>query len=130
MTAHPPPDPLARLAGEPHRRWNPLAGEWVLVSPHRTQRPWQGQVERVPPAVRPAYDPACYLCPGNARAAVISRVVSPAPVASRARICFVRAAKVSYGSGAPRSKRTLAIAGTTRRRMRCGSSSAPGAIGI
>jgi len=52
----------------PHRRRNPLNGEWVLVSPHRTRRPWQGQVERPPQARRPAYDPACYLCPGNARA--------------------------------------------------------------
>lgn len=53
---------------EPHRRYNVLTGEWVLVSPHRTQRPWQGQVERTPrPADRP-YDPECYLCPGNPRA--------------------------------------------------------------
>jgi UDPglucose--hexose-1-phosphate uridylyltransferase len=51
----------------PHRRHNPLAGEWVLVSPHRTQRPWQGQTEPAA-APRPAYDPACYLCPGNRRA--------------------------------------------------------------
>ncbi len=52
----------------PHRRFNPLTREWVLVSPHRADRPWQGQVEK--PAAPPAleYDPHCYLCPGNARA--------------------------------------------------------------
>jgi len=52
----------------PHRRQNPLSGEWVLVSPHRTQRPWQGQVEPSPQETRPAYDPGCYLCPGVERA--------------------------------------------------------------
>ncbi|NDJ61918.1 MAG: UDP-glucose--hexose-1-phosphate uridylyltransferase [Chloroflexi bacterium] len=52
----------------PHRRLNPLTGEYVLVSPHRTKRPWQGQVEKPPPDTRPAYDPKCYLCPGNERA--------------------------------------------------------------
>ncbi len=52
----------------PHRRLNPLTGEWVLVSPHRARRPWQGQVEKLPPEDLPAYDPGCYLCPGNARA--------------------------------------------------------------
>ncbi len=52
----------------PHRRLNPLTGEWVLVSPHRARRPWLGQVEKVPPENLPAYDPACYLCPGNKRA--------------------------------------------------------------
>ncbi len=56
------------LSQEPHRRRNALTGEWVLVSPHRTERPWQGQVERVVEPSPAAYDPECYLCPGNARA--------------------------------------------------------------
>ncbi len=51
----------------PHRRRNALTGDWILVSPHRTQRPWQGKTEETG-AERPAYDPACYLCPGNTRA--------------------------------------------------------------
>jgi len=56
------------LTEHPHRRYNPLTREWVLVSPHRTKRPWQGQVEKLPPDTRPAYDPKCYLCPTNGRA--------------------------------------------------------------
>jgi UDPglucose--hexose-1-phosphate uridylyltransferase len=56
------------LRREPHRRFNPLMREWVLVSPQRTQRPWQGQVETASSVQVAAYDPACYMCPGNTRA--------------------------------------------------------------
>src|SRR5882762_8883309 len=51
----------------PHRRFNPLTREWILVSPHRTQRPWQGQVETTTTPAGLKYDPACYMCPGNTR---------------------------------------------------------------
>ncbi|MHB1935223.1 MAG: UDP-glucose--hexose-1-phosphate uridylyltransferase [Acidobacteriaceae bacterium] len=52
----------------PHRRFNPLARKWVLVSPHRTQRPWQGEVDKTESTSAIHYDPSCYLCPGNTRA--------------------------------------------------------------
>lgn len=53
----------------PHRRLNALTGEWILVSPQRTQRPWQGETHAgTASETKPAYDPTCYLCPGNARA--------------------------------------------------------------
>ena len=58
------PDALREI---PHRRFNPLTNEWVLGSPHRAKRPWLGQVEKMPPENLPAYDPTCYLCPGNER---------------------------------------------------------------
>jgi UDPglucose--hexose-1-phosphate uridylyltransferase len=59
---------MEKFFGNPHRRLNRLTGEYVLVSPHRTQRPWLGQVDQAPGQTRPAYDPSCYLCPGNERA--------------------------------------------------------------
>jgi UDPglucose--hexose-1-phosphate uridylyltransferase len=70
MTSTINPSALAasELSCAPHRRFNPLLREWVLVSPHRTQRPWQGKVEKAAPANQPQYDPSCYLCPGNERA--------------------------------------------------------------
>jgi len=56
------------LSNHPHRRYNPLTGEWIQVSPHRAKRPWQGKQEDTPGNEKPKYDPECYLCPGNDRA--------------------------------------------------------------
>ncbi|HEY2393080.1 MAG TPA: UDP-glucose--hexose-1-phosphate uridylyltransferase [Candidatus Angelobacter sp.] len=58
---------MSILSEHPHRRRNALTGEWVLVSPQRTQRPWQGEVSQPSFDKAPAYDPDCYLCPGNER---------------------------------------------------------------
>ncbi len=58
----------SEFAQSPHRRFNPLIREWVLVSPHRTQRPWLGRVDKEAMAKAVEYDPGCYLCPGNERA--------------------------------------------------------------
>ncbi len=55
------------LNSAPHRRFNILTGEWVLVSPHRTKRPWQGKTEVTSESKSPQYEPDCYLCPGNTR---------------------------------------------------------------
>jgi UDPglucose--hexose-1-phosphate uridylyltransferase len=57
-----------QLNEDPHRRFNALTTEWVLVSPHRATRPWQGEIGPRQRAIAPAYDPECYLCPGNIRA--------------------------------------------------------------
>jgi len=57
-----------KLYQEPHRRFNPLTRDWVLVSPHRNERPWRGQLEAGESAPPLTYDPTCYLCPGNERA--------------------------------------------------------------
>lgn len=63
------------FAGSPHRRFNPLTREWVLVSPHRNARPWLGTLEETHDDALPAFDVKCYLCPGNTRA---SGKVNPA----------------------------------------------------
>ena len=67
-TEGPAPTMSSSVLGRPHRRFNPLTSEWVLVSPQRNERPWQGQVEISDTATRPVHDPQCYLCPGAARA--------------------------------------------------------------
>ncbi|MDO6575086.1 galactose-1-phosphate uridylyltransferase, partial [Staphylococcus pasteuri_A] len=51
----------------PHRRYNPLTGQWILVSPHRAKRPWSGQDEAPSTATLPSYDAGCFLCAGNTR---------------------------------------------------------------
>jgi len=56
------------MHSDPHRRYNPLRQEWVLVSPNRSDRPWHGQVEAPPRMTAVSHDPTCYLCPGNTRA--------------------------------------------------------------
>jgi UDPglucose--hexose-1-phosphate uridylyltransferase len=61
-------DAFTSLFQSPHRRYNPLLDEWVLCSPHRLDRPWQGRVEHAAAPSERRYDPTCYLCPGNARA--------------------------------------------------------------
>ena len=66
-----------RLTEDPHRRLNPLSNEWVLVSPHRATRPWQGEVAQLKTATEPSYDPSCYLCPGNTRAGGIRNPAYP-----------------------------------------------------
>ena len=60
--------PVFDLKEHPHRRFNPLTREWILVSPHRSKRPWLGQVENAAVEAATTYDPSCYMCPGNTRA--------------------------------------------------------------
>lgn len=62
------PDMTFAVSDHPHRRFDPLADRWVMVSPHRAKRPWLGAEDAPDPVAAPAYDPNCYLCPGNRRA--------------------------------------------------------------
>ncbi|MFT6483234.1 MAG: UDPglucose--hexose-1-phosphate uridylyltransferase, partial [Candidatus Azotimanducaceae bacterium] len=59
--------PVFSAEHDPHRRRNPLTGDWVLVSPHRAKRPWLGQQEVSSTAALANYDPTCFLCAGNHR---------------------------------------------------------------
>jgi len=61
----------------PHRRYNPLLDEWILVSPHRAKRPWQGQNEKIAEDNRPEHDENCYLCSGNIRSNGIKMIIIP-----------------------------------------------------
>ena len=63
-----PSSAAAEILAQPHRRYDPLADEWLLVSAGRTQRPWLGREEAPAREQRPRFDPSCYLCPGNTRA--------------------------------------------------------------
>jgi UDPglucose--hexose-1-phosphate uridylyltransferase len=60
--------PVFELNNSPHRRKNILTGQWILVSPARTMRPWQGEISSQSSDIRQQYEPDCYLCPGNKRA--------------------------------------------------------------
>ncbi|MCX5789857.1 MAG: UDP-glucose--hexose-1-phosphate uridylyltransferase [Elusimicrobia bacterium] len=73
------PEPRFNLEDHPHRRLNLLTGEWLLVSPHRAKRPWQGKREAPAAASAPSYDPACYLCPGNSRAGSVRNLAYSGP---------------------------------------------------
>jgi len=59
---------IATFSDKPHKRYNPLTDEWILVSPHRTDRPWEGKEESTQEEKKPEYKEDCYLCPGNERA--------------------------------------------------------------
>ena len=69
----------AALEHTSHRRLNILTGEWVLVSAHRSQRPWQGQQEQAGEQEKLEYDPDCYLCPRNTRVSGCLLYTSPSP---------------------------------------------------
>ncbi|WP_299767883.1 UDP-glucose--hexose-1-phosphate uridylyltransferase [uncultured Dokdonia sp.] len=72
---------MASLQEHPHRRFNILTGEWILVSPHRTKRPWQGKSETPALLESISYDSTCYLCPGNERAGGVINPKYKAPYA-------------------------------------------------
>ena len=67
----------------PHRRFNPLKDEWILVSPHRAKRPWQGQQEAADRSPRAAHDPGCFLCAGNKRVMATRTRTTRGPLSSR-----------------------------------------------
>ncbi|KAL7269838.1 galactose-1-phosphate uridyl transferase [Rhizina undulata] len=86
-----------------HRRYNPLRDSWILVSPHRTKRPWQGQQETPSKTALPAYDPSCYLCPGNPRASGAKNPAYTRPFAFTNDFSAVKASQPAYSPASPTS---------------------------
>src|SRR5258707_446075 len=102
------------LLEHPHRRYNALTDEWILVSPHRAKRPWQGKQEGAARETRPAYDPKCYLCPGNERAGGVKNPVYPATYVFTNDFAAILPDGARSGTGGAGLLRSAPVSGTCR----------------